>query len=86
MTDEMLCEAISRVKRMEALFDLVREAGTDEPLSPAVQEAAQELSAYLSGGQWLDDFALDEQGELPRSLKRGVLAQDGLYELLREIL
>lgn len=86
MTDEMLCEAISRVERMEALFDLVREAGTDGRLSPAVQEAAQELSAYLSGGQWLDDYALDEQGKLPRSLKRGVLAQDGLYELLREVL
>lgn len=86
MTDEMLCEAISRVERMEALFDLVREAGTDGRLLPAVQEGAQELSAYLSGGQWLDDFALDEQGKLPRSLKRGVLAQDGLYELLREVL
>lgn len=86
MTDEMLCEAISRVERMEALFDLVREAGTDGRLSPAVQEAARALSAYLSGGQWLDDYTLDEQGKLPRSLKRGVLAQDGLYELLREIL
>lgn len=86
MTDENLCQSISRVKRMEALFDLVREAGTDGRLLPAVQEAAQDLSAYLSGGQWLDDFALDEQGKLPRSLKRGVLAQDGLYELLREVL
>ncbi|MBQ2991766.1 MAG: DUF4298 domain-containing protein, partial [Clostridia bacterium] len=31
------------------------------------------------------DYAADERGEWPADLKRGVLSQDGLYNLLTEI-
>lgn len=36
-------------------------------------------------GQWLQDYELDEQGLLPQSLKRGVLAQDAVYDFLEEV-
>ena len=39
----------------------------------------------MDSGLWLEDYAADERGELPAELKRGVLSQDGLYELLGEI-
>lgn len=41
-----------------------------------------ELEAYYTGGEWMSDFACDEAGLLPPQLKRGVLSEDGLYNLL----
>lgn len=32
--------------------------------------------------QWKEDFAMDEAGEFPDRLKRGVLSEDGIYNLL----
>ena len=40
------------------------------------------LTDYMESGQWLSDYECDERGELPHNLKRGVLSQDGLYNLL----
>ena len=43
------------------------------------------LREYMDSGLWLSDYEADERGELPKDLKRGVLSQDGLYDLLTEI-
>jgi hypothetical protein len=43
------------------------------------------LKEYYEGGQWLEDFRADERGELPPDMKRGVLSEDGLWNLLSEI-
>ena len=45
----------------------------------------KELIDYYENGQWLTDYECDERGELPKDLKRGVLAEDTLYNLLTEI-
>ena len=48
-----------------------------------------ELSKYYSSELWKKDFAADEAGHLPPNLKRGVLSEDGIWNLLadyREIL
>ena len=45
----------------------------------------KELLDYYENGQWLLDYELDEQGLLPGQLKRGILSQDGLYNLLWEM-
>lgn len=44
----------------------------------------QQLNAYYTSGQWLEDYTADENGELPPNLKRGVLSQDALYDLLEK--
>ena len=44
------------------------------------------LERYQSSGLWLHDYQLDEQGLLPTDLKRGVLSEDGLYNLLCDTL
>lgn len=44
--------------------------------------AYEELISYYDSGLWLQDYEADERGELPVDLKRGVLSQDGLYQLL----
>ena len=42
------------------------------------------LKKYQKSGRWLKDYEADEQGKLPADLKRGVLSQDGLYDLLQD--
>jgi NTP pyrophosphatase (non-canonical NTP hydrolase) len=67
-------ERIRRVERMEAVFDAVQHSPDPEGL--------RELRAYYESGQWQRDYEADERGELPRDLKRGVLSQDALWDLL----
>lgn len=65
-------DIIERIQYMETLYDQARETGVIPP----------ELLDYYFGGQWLEDYQADERGELPQDLKRGVLSQDGLWNLL----
>ncbi len=76
--------SVDRIRRMERLYDTLRYAvATGMPLDTGVvKDARAELAAYLDGGGWLADFELDEAGLLPSQLKRGVLSEDGLYNLL----
>ena len=41
-----------------------------------------ELEQYLDSGEWLKDFEADERGEIPTDYPRGVLSEDGLYNVL----
>ena len=50
-----------------------------------LREMLRLLRRYYEGGQWLRDYELDEQGLLPRDLKRGVLSQDGVYDFLERM-
>ena len=81
-----LQEAADRVVRMESLFDRLSEALGECPDLPISEEEFRRdrmiLSEYLESGDWLRDFELDEAGLLPKGLKRGVLSEDGLYDLL----
>ena len=63
---------LNRIAAMEAAFD--RHAMEDIPV----------LAAYMDSGDWRADYETDEQGLIPRCMKRGVLSQDGLYNLLQE--
>ena len=47
-----------------------------------IQEDVRELSAYYESDEWRDDFETDEAGHLPKDLKRGVLSEDGIYDVL----
>ncbi len=48
----------------------------------AAQEAVERLADYLDSEEWRRDFADDEKGLLPQDLKRGVLSEDGIWNLL----
>lgn len=50
----------------------------------AVQEAIRELSAYYGSQEWKQDLADDEAGRLPQGMKRGVLSEDGIWNLLED--
>ncbi len=46
------------------------------------QPALKALEDYYTGHEWQQDYEADEAGQLPPDLKRGVLAQDTLWDLL----
>ncbi len=79
-------ERIRRIAGMEEKMDAVLAAAGE--LERALEDwqrirpALAELAAYYDGGDWLSDFAEDEAGLLPEDLKRGVLSEDGLFDLL----
>lgn len=84
----MNTELIMRVREMERIFDevslAVRENGGDIPENPDVISRIRTLSYYMDSGLWLKDYEADERGELPPDMKRGVLSEDGLYNLLTD--
>lgn len=80
-------DRIERIKQMEEKMDRVASA-LDE-----IHEAEARLFDLLpeigvldeySRTLWLSDFEADGRGELPRDLKRGVLSEDMLYNILEE--
>ena len=79
-------DQIQRITYMEQILDDAAEIGTSlaallEEYS-AIQTRLQELSEYYSSPQWKQDFDDDSAGKLPRDLKRGVLSEDAVYDLL----
>ena len=40
--------------------------------------------SYYASRQWMTDFEDDAQGKLPPDLKRGVLSEDAVYNLLAD--
>ncbi len=82
-------ERIQRIKAMEEKFDTLSAVAEELLKATESYEAAlpllQELTEYYTGGQWLDDYQADEAGLIPTDLKRGVLSQDGVYNLLTEL-
>lgn len=82
-------EAVKRVQRMELYLDTLQKAAETEPLwvyeDPYLQGMRLALTEYYENGQWLEDYRLDEQGEFPPALKRGVLSQDAVYDFLSSL-
>lgn len=89
LTEEKLKETIDRITKMEFYFDTIQKALELNPdllkKGAPVGIMLQELTEYYENDQWIADYEIDEAGLLPQSLKRGVLSEDGIYNLLFEI-
>ena len=79
---------IDHITHMESLFDKSEEV--IKRLETALEDFSNleldiaELEAYYTSPQWRKDFEADEGGKLPKGLKRGVLSEDGIWNLLGE--
>ena len=82
-------DIIERITQMESYFDCIQVAvRTNRDFfheDAAIQDMLKALIVYYENGQWLSDFECDERGELPVGLKRGILSEDAIYNLLSEI-
>lgn len=88
MNNKVIENSISRITTMEILFDKLTEYKQNLQNifnSADLKNAVKTLANYYSNGDWLFDYELDEQKLLPHDLKRGVLSQDGLYNLLCDL-
>ncbi len=65
-------ECLTSVKKLSAALDDFE--GTPEKLKA--------LAAYYESPEWKKHFELDEKGAFPKDLPRGVLSEDGVYDLL----
>ena len=75
LMERRLDHALAAVKRLSAAL------GKWE----AVQDDIDALDKYYSSGEWRQDFEDDEAGRLPEGLKRGVLSEDGIWNLLTDV-
>ena len=88
MNEKDIKSSIERITRYEEIFDEI--AGVTEELKraaeafEAVRPKLAELAEYYDGELWMNDYELDESGLLPKELKRGVLSEDAVYDLLEE--
>ena len=76
--------AMDRVSRMEETMDRVAEAAGSGERYEGFDKDVETLEEYLRG-EWRSDFELDEAGAFPKDMKRGVLSEDGLYNVLSDI-
>ncbi len=81
-------EHIDRINRMESILDSVSAKMEDPGLTKEELEDLQPkiklLELYYTGNAWKEDFSLDEEGKLPKDLKRGVLSEDAIYNILEK--
>lgn len=80
---------IERITEMERIFDALLLAARESPeklrSDPETTKMLNTLLRYYEGGVWLKDYEADEKGLLPKDLKRGVLSEDGVYNLIAEL-
>ncbi len=72
--ERRLNRAIAAVKRLSTALDKWE----------AIQDDIAQLDKYYGSDAWHQDFADDESGRLPADLKRGVLSEDGIWNLLTD--
>jgi len=81
-------ERIERIKQMEACLEYasaaVKELSVALEKYEEAREAIRTLDKYLGSRQWKQDCKADEEGKLPKELKRGVLSEDGIWNVLEE--
>ena len=79
---------IERISLMEDRYDELTRvmARLDEAVNKYkdFKDELEVLKDYMDSGEWKEDYEADEAGQLPSDLKRGVLSEDGLYNLLHD--
>ena len=77
---------IERIQKMEQALDEL--SASQKNVSAALGELSKhmeqwrELSEYYDSEEFHHDLALDASGKLPADLKRGVLSEDAVYDLI----
>ncbi len=83
---DRIIRAVRRISKMESILDEALKRIDNAKMVPKelfeYQTEIRRIEEYYSGPDWKEDYALDEEGLLPGDLKRGVLSEDGIYDVL----
>lgn len=84
-----LTEQIDRIKKMESCLErasqaVMRLSAALDEYDEALDDLCQ-LSDYYGSGEWKQDFDDDSEDRLPQDLKRGVLSEDTVWNLLEDV-
>lgn len=77
--EQQLQRAEKALKRLE---EEARQATITAHEAQALSHVLEALTNYLTSPQWREDFEADEEGQLPADLPRGVLSEDGIWNVL----
>lgn len=82
-------QQLQRIAAMERRFDLAQQSVLElqDALDSfeAILPELQQLLSYYDSGLWQKDYLDDEAGKIPQDMKRGVLSEDGIYDLIADI-
>lgn len=75
-----------RISQMEQRLNRLSSIMKQHPatLDKSLQDDIATLEKYYGSDEWRKDLADDEAGRLPKGLKRGVLSEDGIWNLLSD--
>ena len=82
-------QEIERIQKMEMALDAL--TASRKNIAAALADFSghldqlKELSEYYGSAAFHHDLALDEAGKLPADLKRGVLSEDAVYDLITDL-
>ena len=81
-------EQTERIREMEQRMNrasaAVMELSAALDKFEAAKDDVEKLNAYYGSSEWQQDYADDSAGRLPEGLHRGVLSEDGLWNLLSD--
>lgn len=79
---------IERIEKMETILDesveVIKYFTELLEKFSEVQKKINIINDYYGSDDWHSDLDLDEKGKLPENLKRGVLSEDTIYDLLTD--
>ena len=81
-------ERVERIKQMEEKLDKVTpKINNFEKALNDLNSAFDDIKALSDyyNKDWKADYEADEEGKIPKDLKRGVLSQDTLYDLFGKL-
>ena len=79
---------LDRIKRMESYLDeaehAVKELSNALEKYEKMEKKYYKIGKYYGSSDWMNDFEADEEGLIPAEIKRGVLSEDAVYNLIIE--
>ena len=72
--EQLYNETINTLMKTEKILEEYEEA----------QQGIRRLEEYYTGDEWKKDFEDDEKGLIPSEIRRGVLSEDSVYNLLEK--
>lgn len=69
---------------MQKVLKLLGADDLSEDEAARLRNGIAALSEYYGSAAWKQDYAADEAGMFPADLPRGVLSEDGIYNVLEQ--